>query len=146
VLMHMLGEPRTMQQDPRYEDVVKEVATFLLGRARVAEAAGIPRASIALDPGIGFGKTTEHNLALLRGLPELARLGHPVLVGASRKSFLGKLTAFGGEAPAADDRLEATLAAHLAALTNGADIIRAHDVLAHRRAIEVWDALRSQRD
>jgi dihydropteroate synthase len=140
VLMHMQGEPRTMQRDPRYEDVVKEVAAFLLERARAAEAAGVPRACLAIDPGIGFGKTTEHNLELLRHLDEIKRLGYPVLVGASRKAFLGKLTAAGGEAPGPQDRLEATLAAHALAAANGADVIRAHDVREHRRALAVVDA------
>jgi dihydropteroate synthase len=140
VLVHMQGEPRTMQRDPRYEDVVKEVAAFLLERARAAEAAGVPRACLAIDPGIGFGKTTEHNLELLRHLDEIKRLGYPVLVGASRKAFLGKLTAAGGEAPGPQDRLEATLAAHALAAANGADVIRAHDVREHRRALAVVDA------
>ena len=143
VLMHMLGEPRSMQRDPQYKDVVREVCDFLVERARVAEAGGVAREAIALDPGIGFGKTSEHNLALLRdGVPALARAGHPVLVGASRKSFLGALTAFGGPAPPATDRLEATLAAHVMAVTGGANVIRAHDVAAHRRALAVADAIR----
>lgn len=141
VLMHMLGEPHTMQEEPHYGDVVKEVAAFLVERARAAQAAGVARESIAIDPGIGFGKTSEHNLALLRGLSEFTRLGYPVLVGASRKAFLGKLTAFDGTAPPPQDRLEGTLAAHLAAVQRGADIIRAHDVLAHRRAFAVQSAI-----
>lgn len=141
VLMHMQGEPRTMQKDPQYEDVVKEVAAFLHERARAAEAAGVPRDAIALDPGLGFGKTRDHNLALLRGLPELAMLGYPVLVGASRKAFLGALTARGGAAPPPDDRVEASLVAHVLAAERGAAIVRAHDVKAHRRALDVADAL-----
>jgi dihydropteroate synthase len=136
-LMHMQGEPRTMQQDPRYGDVVKEVAQFLHERARAAQAAGVPADAIALDPGLGFGKTQAHNLALLRGLPELRRLGHPVLVGASRKGFLGALT--GGAPP--EDRVEASLAAHVLALARGADVVRVHDVKAHRRALAVADAI-----
>ncbi|HVM44581.1 MAG TPA: dihydropteroate synthase, partial [Candidatus Thermoplasmatota archaeon] len=115
VLMHMQGEPRTMQQAPRYDDVVKEVAQFLIERARAAEAAGVARESIALDPGIGFGKALEHNLALLRHLDELRRLGYPLLVGASRKQFIGALTKEGDSVPSPVDRLEGTLAAHLAA-------------------------------
>jgi dihydropteroate synthase len=142
VLMHMRGEPRTMQQDPRYQDVVKEVAAFLHERARSAHAQGVPRECIALDPGIGFGKTAEHNVSLLRGIGEVKALGHPVLVGASRKAFLGALTAFGAEPPSAQDRLEATLAAHLAAAERGADAVRCHDVRAHRRAFAVCDRVR----
>ena len=144
VLMHMQGEPRTMQQAPRYEDVVKEVAAFLLERARAAEAAGVARERIALDPGIGFGKTPQHNLALLRGLGELARLGYPVLVGASRKMFIGVLTKEGHELPTPTDRLEGTLAAHLIARERGAHIVRCHDVRAHRRAFAVADAIRGE--
>lgn len=142
VLMHMHGEPRTMQQAPAYTDVVKEVCAFLLERARAAEAAGVPRANIALDPGIGFGKLPDHNLALLRNLGEIRRLGYPVLVGASRKQFIGLLTREGEEIPSPQDRLEGTLAAHLVARERGADIIRAHDVRAHRRAFAIADAIR----
>ena len=142
ILMHMQGEPRTMQQAPRYDDVVKEVASALLERARAAEAAGIAREAIVLDPGIGFGKTQAHNLALLAHVGELRRLGYPVLVGASRKAFLGALTAEEGKAPSPQDRLEATLAAHLVARERGADLVRCHDVRAHRRAFAVADPLR----
>lgn len=142
VLMHMQGEPGTMQDAPDYDDVVKEVGAFLLERARAAEAAGVPRACIALDPGLGFGKTLEHNLALLRHLPELAQLGYPLLVGASRKGFIGHLTQEDGQIPSPVDRLEGTLAAHIIARERGAAIIRAHDVRAHRRAFAVADAIR----
>ena len=142
VLMHMQGEPGTMQEAPRYDDVVKEVAAFLLERAHAAEAAGVARACIAVDPGIGFGKAVEHNVALLRGLGEIARLGYPVLVGASRKAFVGHLTAENGQVPSPQDRLEGTLAAHVAAAERGADIIRCHDVRAHRRAFAVLDQIR----
>ena len=141
VLMHMQGEPRTMQAEPRYDDVVKEVAAFLLERARAAESAGIARDAIALDPGIGFGKTMEHNLALLRGLRDIRALGYPVLVGASRKRFIGELTKEDAALPSPVDRLEGTLAAHVLARTNGADVIRCHDVRAHRRAFAVADAV-----
>lgn len=144
VLMHMQGEPRSMQRDPRYGDVVKEVAAFLAERVRAAEAAGVARDAIAVDPGLGFGKTTEHNLALLRGLRDLRALGVPVLVGASRKAFIGALTAENGAAPSPQDRLEGTLAAHVVASTRGADIIRCHDVRAHRRAFAVADAIRRE--
>ena len=137
VLMHMQGDPATMQDAPSYHDVVKEVAAFLQERARAAEAAGVARDAIALDPGLGFGKTHAHNLALLRGLPEIAMLGHPVLVGASRKGFLGALT--GGAPPR--DRVEASVAAHVLAAERGASIVRVHDVLAHKRALAVADKI-----
>ncbi|MCP4245798.1 MAG: dihydropteroate synthase, partial [bacterium] len=100
VVMHMQGEPRTMQEDPHYDDVVGEVRDFLVERARVAEAAGVPPQRIAIDPGIGFGKTFEHNLELLRNLPVLVETGYPVLLGASRKAFLGRI--LGGTVPAAE--------------------------------------------
>lgn len=138
VLMHMQGEPRTMQANPHYDDVVKDVSQFLLERAQAAQSAGVARGAIALDPGIGFGKTVEHNVALLRHVGDLKRLGYPVMVGASRKAFLAKLT---GDDASPQDRLEATLAAHLAAARGGADIIRCHDVKAHRRAFAVWDRI-----
>jgi dihydropteroate synthase len=139
VLMHMQGDPATMQQAPEYHDVVKEVASFLLGRARAAEAAGVHREAIVLDPGIGFGKTQAHNLAVLRGLPDLARLGYPLLVGASRKGFIGQLTAENGQVPSPQDRLEGTLGAHVAAAARGASMVRVHDVHAHRRAFALAD-------
>ena len=124
-LMHMLGEPRTMQEAPRYDDVVDEVRAFLEERLAFAVAEGVPEQRIHLDPGIGFGKTIEHNLALLRALPELARLGRPVLVGVSRKSFLGRIT--GREA---GDRVAATVAANVLAFERGARVFRVHDVAA----------------
>ena len=139
VLMHMQGEPATMQRAPQYSDVVKEVASFLLERAQAAEAAGVARESILLDPGLGFGKTVEHNLALLRGLPDLARLGYPLLVGASRKGFIGALTAESGQTPSPQDRLEGTLGAHVAAVARGASVVRVHDVHAHKRAFALAD-------
>ena len=135
-LMHMLGEPRTMQDDPRYEDVVAEVESFLAERAEAAVAAGVPRERIALDPGIGFGKTLAHNLALLRALPRLARLG-PLLLGVSRKRFLGALT--GREA--ADDRVVASVAAALYCYRGGAHLLRVHDVRATADALAVERAL-----
>ena len=122
VAMHMLGDPRTMQDDPRYGDVVAEVRAFLVGRAESALAAGVPE--VWIDPGIGFGKTTEHNLSLLKHLDALVDTGHPVLVGTSRKGFLGRLT---GGSPA-DDRLEASLATAVWALQAGAGMVRVHDV------------------
>lgn len=136
-LMHMKGEPQTMQQSPDYEDVVDEVFNFLGERVRQCEIGGIAHDRIWIDPGIGFGKTVFHNLSLLRALPGLASMGHPVLVGVSRKSFLGKIT--GVEDPG--DRLEATLAAEVFAALAGAEIIRTHDVRATRRALAVLSAL-----
>ena len=122
VALHMQGEPRTMQAAPSYADVVAEVSAFLVARAEQALAAGVPE--VWIDPGIGFGKTAAHNLALLHRLDELAATGHPVLVGTSRKGFLGALT--GGAGP--EDRLEASLATAVVAAASGAAMIRAHDV------------------
>lgn len=142
VLMHMRGTPRTMQDDPRYDDVVAEVGASLAARVEVALAAGIGADRIAVDPGIGFGKTLAHNLALLRGLPDVSAAIDPtlpVVVGASRKSFLGRLGA--GDRPA--DRLAGSLAAAVAAALAGAAVVRAHDVLETRRALAIADALRS---
>ena len=137
VLMHMRGTPRTMQADPRYPDVVREVRDFLAERLYDAMDAGIDADDIVLDPGIGFGKTIEHNIQLLRGLPVLAALGQPLLVGVSRKAFIGKILGL-----AADQRLEGSLAAAVAAVLNGANIIRVHDVAETCRAVRVADALR----
>ena len=122
-LMHMLGEPRTMQRDPHYDEVVSDVKAFLKQRLAHAVAAGIPEQRIMLDPGIGFGKTVEHNLALLRRLDELVALGRPLVFGASRKSFLGKITG-----TPVDDRLAATVAVNVLAYERGARVFRVHDV------------------
>jgi dihydropteroate synthase len=122
VAMHMRGEPATMQDEPAYADVVSEVTRFLVERAERALAAGVPE--VWIDPGIGFGKTSEHNLSLLRHLDRLVETGHPVLIGTSRKGFLGRLT---GSAPA-DDRLEATVATCVWAAAAGAKMVRVHDV------------------
>ena len=135
-LMHKRGDPRTMQQDPHYEDVLREVRQFLVERVTAAESAGIVRERIVIDPGFGFGKTFEHNLALLRELGQLAALGLPVLAGLSRKSMLGKIT--GREV---DERAFASIAAALIAVENGARIVRAHDVAATRDALAVWHAV-----
>jgi len=124
VLMHMQGTPETMQQRPRYEDVVSEVAEYLMGQARKAEAAGVKPERIILDPGIGFGKTMEHNLALLKHLDVFAGLGYRLLVGTSRKGFIGKLT---GKMEAAD-RTFGTAATVALAVSRGAHILRVHDV------------------
>jgi dihydropteroate synthase len=139
VLMHMLGEPKTMQQNPRYADVVREVRDFLAGRAEHAVAAGVEPESIILDPGIGFGKTLEHNLALLRNLDSIVDLGFPVLVGASRKSFIGRITGV----EEARDRVPGTVAANVIAYEHGANFFRVHDVRANREALAVARAVRS---
>jgi dihydropteroate synthase len=132
-LMHMLGEPRTMQVDPRYDDVVSEVKAFLEERAAFAVGEGIAEERIMVDPGIGFGKTLEHNLALLRRLDELVALGFPVLIGTSRKAFLGRLV--GREDP--HERVAATVATNVLALERGASVFRVHDVAATADALKV---------
>jgi len=139
-LMHMLGEPRTMQRDPRYEDVVDEVRAFLEERLEFAVAAGIPEQRIMLDPGIGFGKTLAHNLELLRRLPELAGLGRPLVVGTSRKGFLGVLgaRAHGHEQPLEPTRrLPGTIATSVLAFERGASVLRVHDVAPVAEALAV---------
>jgi len=135
-LMHMQGEPRTMQQSPSYRDVVAEVAAFLAERVVAAEAAGIARERIVVDPGFGFGKTVAHNFELLRNLDRIAAIGLPVVAGWSRKSTLGAITG-----RAADDRLAGSLAAALLAVERGARILRVHDVAATRDALAVFAAL-----
>ncbi|MDR0771260.1 MAG: dihydropteroate synthase [Burkholderiales bacterium] len=132
-LMHMRGAPRTMQEAPAYDDVVAEVKAFLSARASALEAAGVARERIVLDPGFGFGKTVAHNLALMQGLPELAALGYPLLAGWSRKSTLGYLTG-----RAVEERLAASLAASLAAVAQGAALVRVHDVRETVDALRVW--------
>jgi dihydropteroate synthase len=135
-LMHMLGEPRTMQSDPRYEEVVSEVKAFLEERLAFAVAEGVPEENVWLDPGIGFGKTVEHNLELLRRLDEIAAIGRPVVIGTSRKSFLGKLA--GGRAE--HERLPGTIATSVVALERGARIFRVHDVAQVADALAVAGA------
>jgi dihydropteroate synthase len=132
-LMHMLGEPRTMQEDPRYDDVVSEVKGFLEERLAFALDSGVAEERIWLDPGIGFGKTVAHNLELLRRLDEIVAIGQPVVVGTSRKSFLGKLT--GGRPE--DERLPGTIATNVLALERGASVFRVHDVAAVADALRV---------
>ena len=136
VLMHMKGSPRDMQKDPQYDDVLGDVHRFFLERIDIATRAGIDPEKIVLDPGIGFGKTADHNLRILSRLGELGGLGMPVLVGVSRKSFIGKVLGTG-----VDERLEGGLAAATAAILNGATIIRAHDVEANVRAARIADAI-----
>ncbi len=134
-LMHMLGEPRTMQQDPRYDDVVSDIKAFLEERMRFAVDHGVAESRIALDPGIGFGKTTEHNLELLRRLDELVALGRPIAIGTSRKSFLGKITA-----RPVEDRIAATIATNVIAYERGARIFRVHDVAPLHDALTITAA------
>ena len=138
VLMHMRGDPRTMQAAPRYDDVVAEVSAFLAGRASAAIAVGVAREKIWLDPGIGFGKRTRHNLALLRDLGRIASLGYPVLVGVSRKSSLARIA---GDASREDQRLGGSIAAALAAAQAGAAALRVHDVAETVQALAVAGAI-----
>jgi dihydropteroate synthase len=140
-LMHMRGQPQTMQQAAVYDDVVGEVRTFLLQRASACEAGGIERDRIAIDPGFGFGKTAEHNLTLLRHLGALVATGYPVLTGLSRKSTLGLITG-----RPVGDRLAASVAAALVAVAGGAAMVRVHDVRETVDALKVWQAVRGDPD
>lgn len=140
-LMHMRGEPRTMQEAPRYDDVVADVADFLRERLIAAEVAGIAPDRIDLDPGIGFGKRIEHNLQLLHHLDRIVELGQPVLLGTSRKSMLGRIT--GREAP--EDRVFATVSTAVLAYRDGVRAFRVHDVAAHRDALLVAEAIKHAR-
>ena len=135
-LMHVQGDPKTMQDNPAYGDVVREVRDYLAGRVAAAEAAGIARGRIAVDPGFGFGKNLEHNLALLRSLREFRPLGVALMAGLSRKTMLGRIT---GRDPR--ERVHASVAAALLAAQNGAHIVRVHDVAATRDALAVWRAV-----
>ena len=137
VIMHMQGTPQTMQAEPCYNNVLREVQDFLTTQVHFAIEAGVERENIIIDPGIGFGKTLDHNLTLFRGLPALASMGQPLLLGASRKTFIGKIL---GVEP--DERLEGSLAAAVAAVFGGAHILRVHDVKETRKAIRVADAIR----
>jgi dihydropteroate synthase len=140
VLMHAQGDPRTMQDDPRYDDVVLDVYDWLGARIEACERAGIPRSRLIVDPGIGFGKTLAHNLTLLGALSMFHGLGCAVLLGASRKSFIGRLTGAG-----VDDRLPGSLAAVLLAVAQGVQILRVHDVAATRQALAVWEGAQGAR-
>jgi len=137
-LMHKQGDPQTMQRDPHYGDVVTEVRGFLAARVEAAQRGGIGHDRLVIDPGFGFGKTLEHNLALLRGLMQIVDLGVPVLAGLSRKSMLGRIT--GREA---EGRVFASVAAALIAVEKGASIVRVHDVAATRDALAVWNAVKN---
>jgi len=136
IIMHMLGEPRTMQSNPEYKDVVKDVKMYLKKQADHAQAAGINQ--IIIDPGVGFGKTVEHNVQLIKSIQSFKSLGYPVLMGVSRKTFVGKLT----HVDDASDRLSGTIAAVTVCVLNGANILRVHDVKECVRAIKVAEALR----
>ncbi len=140
VLMHMQGEPRTMQQNPVYTDVVREIKEFLAGRIAFARAHGIER--ILIDPGIGFGKTVAHNLEILKRLGELTELQCPILIGTSRKSFIGWLGGTGSEPLPIEQRLEGTIASNVIAVLNGAQVVRVHDVALMKRALAIIDAIR----
>jgi dihydropteroate synthase len=140
VLMHMQGTPSDMQRDPRYDDAPAEVAAFLGARLEAALAAGIAREAVALDPGVGFGKARHHSLELIARIDALQALGRPVLIGVSRKSFIGQIL----DLPV-DQRLEGSLAAAAIAVFQGARIVRAHDVAATVRAVRIADALRAAR-
>jgi len=137
ILMHMQGAPKTMQANPRYDDVAAEVEAFLLSRAAAAEAAGVARAKIWLDPGIGFGKTLAHNVALMAALPRLCALGFPVLLGASRKGFIAALDE---RSPGPQMRLGGSLAAALWGARSGCAMVRVHDVAETAQALAVWSA------
>ncbi len=141
VLMHKQGNPATMQDAPTYQDVVAEVKTYLLGRAEVAMQAGVPKNQIILDPGIGFGKTTAHNLALLQELDQLVDTGYPILLGASRKRFLGHACTLDGKTPQPNDCVGATCATTAMGVTAGVHLFRVHDVQANRQAADVTWAI-----
>jgi dihydropteroate synthase len=136
VLMHMPGDPRTMQDEPSYANVVDEVKAFLAGRIDAAVAAGVAEERIWVDPGIGFGKTLEHNLELLRRLGELRELGRPLVVGASRKSFIGKI-----DGSPVEGRIGGTIASSVLAAVEGADVLRVHDVAEMAQALRVAEAV-----
>jgi dihydropteroate synthase len=136
IIMHMLGEPRTMQKSPRYTDVVEDILEFLTDRISAAESAGVSPGKIMVDPGIGFGKTIDHNLEILGRLSELKALGRPVVIGVSRKAFIGKLTGM-----EADKRLEGSIAASVLAVREGANIVRVHDVPETVQALMVAAAI-----
>ena len=135
-LMHMQGEPRTMQSNPHYQDVVHEVQEALVAQAHLLERLGVKRARISLDPGLGFGKTLEHNYQLLHGLAQLVQSGYPIVLGASRKSLIGRVTG-----KPVDQRLSGSIAAALAGVARGVAVVRVHDVDATHDALKVWQAI-----
>jgi dihydropteroate synthase len=135
-LMHMQGEPRTMQSNPQYQNVVHEVKTELVVQAQLLEQLGVKSTRISLDPGLGFGKTLEHNYRLLQGLAQLVQSGYPIVLGASRKSMIGAVTG-----KSVDQRLSGSIAAALAGVARGAAVLRVHDVGATQDALKVWQAV-----
>ncbi|HOW27093.1 MAG TPA: dihydropteroate synthase [Elusimicrobiota bacterium] len=138
VLMHMQGTPRTMQVAPRYKDVVGEIKAFFVERIRFAEEQGIPSDRILLDPGIGFGKTYDHNLHILNALREFSEMGYPLMVGTSRKAFIGRALGSEHRHLPAEQRYEGTLSSCLWAATHGADVLRVHDVKGVRQVLDLW--------
>ncbi len=136
ILMHMKGTPKDMQIDPHYDSLISEITSFLRTRIQAAIKAGIPQDQIIIDPGVGFGKTVEHNLEIIRRLREFRSLGKPILIGTSRKSFIGKVLGL-----STDDRLEGTAASIAVAIANGADIVRVHDVKEAARVVRMTDAI-----
>ena len=141
VLMHMQGEPQTMQDNPQYEDVVADVASFLVSRAQAAEKAGVGRSRICVDPGLGFGKTFDHNLDLLNGLDQLVATGYPVLIGTSRKGFLGTILRDAGYETSPDQRDAATAATVALAVVGGVSVVRVHNVGHALQAARTADAM-----
>ena len=142
--MHKQGDPQTMQTAPHYDDVVAEVETYLLARAASAEAAGIKRDHISIDPGIGFGKTLDHNLSLIRATKRLSGHGYPLVMAASNKRFIAALEERLGRVPSPpDQRLGGTIAAHLFAVSQGASFVRVHDVRAMHQALILWREINS---
>ncbi len=137
-LMHMQGEPRTMQSNPHYQNVVHEVQEALVAQAHLLERLGVKRARISLDPGLGFGKTLEHNYQLLHGLAQLVQSGYPIVLGASRKSLIGRVTG-----KPVDQRLSGSIAAALAGVARGVAVVRVHDVDATHDALKVWQAVQA---
>lgn len=135
ILMHMKGTPKTMQQSPVYQDVLREIKTFFQTQIAAAHKAGVHQ--LVIDPGIGFGKTVDHNLQILKHLDTFKTLGHPILIGPSRKSFIGTITGL-----SVHERLEGSLAAMTVAVMNGANIVRVHDIIDSKRAIQIIDAIR----
>lgn len=139
--MHMQGEPRTMQSNPHYQNVVHEVTAALVAQAQLLEGLGVKRNRISLDPGLGFGKTLEHNYQLLQGLAQVVQSGYPVVLGASRKSMIGSVTG-----KSVDQRLSGSIAAVLAGVARGAAVLRVHDVDATCDALKVWQAVQAAGD
>lgn len=137
-IVHMKGLPKTMQQEPQYDDLVSEIKDFFSERIEAANSAGIKDENIILDPGIGFGKTMEHNLTVLQRLDEFTHLGFPLLIGTSRKSFIGKIN----DLPV-EQRLEGTIASNVLAVLNGAKIVRVHDVREHKCALDIIDSIQN---